>query len=626
MGFESPQREEVDSLKNILPTLEDNNQVLTVLNRLTFLYAFKDSTLSRKYGRISVELASEVKDQNKLAIAYKNMGISYDLHGEYASSLRYFLLSLKHFKEVGDIKGAARALNNCGIVYKNLMQYDKSIEYYTESLELKRELGDKKGVAYTEVNIGEVQTLIGDYQGSLQNYDNALMALIEINDKHGLAQVYNNIGQTYQLTGDEEQAVEFLLTSLDFEKEIGNTQGELQSHLNISNLYLQTGNLSKALSHIKDASLLAREMDNKNAQVTSLSLWASYYQQEGKYKRAFNYLRKYQIAKDSIYSDDLANKIAQLNAVYESEKGKKENEYLKLENTLQQNQIRWLIALAVIVIVAFIIAGILAFRLSKSNIRIEAQNKLLQDKDKENVLANDTLSEKNRELKQFSYVVSHDLKTPIRGIYKLSQWIEDDLGTANHKELSDNLKLLRSNILRMEDLIEGILEYSEIGFKNVSYELVDLNQLFQEVKESQVLPENFEIIIQNGTQIIRAKRILLYQIFINLLSNAVKYNDKKKGVVHINYRNIGSHHEFELSDNGPGIDKKHYDKIFGIFQTIKKTKGQRNTGIGLSIVKKIVTVEGGQITVESKIGQGTTFRFTTKNVDANTSIPMQSAS
>lgn len=220
------------------------------------------------------------------------------------------------------------------------------------------------------------------------------------------------------------------------------------------------------------------------------------------------------------------------------------------------------------------------------------------------------LKERNQELDQFAYVVSHDLKAPLRAISNLSEWIEEDLGTQLPEENRHQLQLMRKRVYRMEALINGLLAYSRVGRKEFEIETVDVNELLSEIVDSLSPPPTFTIDIAPGMPTLSTKRLLLSQVFSNLISNAVKHHDRPDGHVHITQHDRGAFYEFVVTDDGPGIESQYHDKVFTIFQTLKSRDEQENTGVGLSIVKKIVETEGGNIYIQSQVGNGTTFRFT----------------
>jgi PAS domain S-box-containing protein len=219
------------------------------------------------------------------------------------------------------------------------------------------------------------------------------------------------------------------------------------------------------------------------------------------------------------------------------------------------------------------------------------------------------LKERNRDLDQFAYIVSHDLKAPLRAISSLAEWIEEDLSGQIPAENQHQLDLLRSRVRRMEALINGLLTYSRVGRTDAAVEPVDVNELLSEVIDSLSPPPTFTIATPSDLPTLHTKRLLLNQVFSNLIGNAIKHHTRTDGHVAITWRDAGEFYEFAVADDGPGIEPQYHDKIFTIFQTLKARDEQENTGVGLSIVKKILETEGGRIQVESQLNSGTTFRF-----------------
>ena len=216
----------------------------------------------------------------------------------------------------------------------------------------------------------------------------------------------------------------------------------------------------------------------------------------------------------------------------------------------------------------------------------------------------------NQELRDFAYIISHDLKAPLRSIGSLSDWLIQDYTEILDSEGKELLQLLKARIGRMHGLIEGVLQYSKVGRLKDEKEIVDINTLVAETIDLLDPPDNFEVKVDENLPTVSYDRVRLQQVFQNLLSNAIKFLDKPKGLLEVVFKEDDSFYHFSIKDNGPGIRSAHFKKIFKIFQTLRAKDDYESTGIGLSIVKRIVELNGGSISVLSEVGVGSTFSFT----------------
>ncbi|HSV99085.1 MAG TPA: ATP-binding protein [Sedimentisphaerales bacterium] len=220
------------------------------------------------------------------------------------------------------------------------------------------------------------------------------------------------------------------------------------------------------------------------------------------------------------------------------------------------------------------------------------------------------VAEINEELTHFAYIVSHDLKAPLRGIKLVAEWLCADYGDKLGDEGKEQLGLLQSRVGRMHNLIDGVLQYSRVGRIKEDLAPVDLNELIPSIIDGIAPPGHIRVIAQPDLPVVEGERTRITQVFQNLLGNAVKFMDKPVGEVRIGCAADGEFWRFSVSDNGPGIDAKYFDRIFRLFQTLASRDEFESTGVGLAVVKKIVEMYGGRIWVQSQVGQGATFFFT----------------
>lgn len=219
------------------------------------------------------------------------------------------------------------------------------------------------------------------------------------------------------------------------------------------------------------------------------------------------------------------------------------------------------------------------------------------------------LAATNAELDQFAYVTSHDLKAPLRAIGNLAAWLEEDLAERLDDPSREHLNLLKGRVERLERLIDGILSYSRAGRVREKAERVDVGALLAEVIELLGVSPPAEVKVIGAMPTVVAERVPLQQVFLNLLGNALKYGGSGVRVT-VTAREVEGLWEFAVTDDGPGIAPQFHERIWGIFQTLAPRDRVESTGIGLSVVRKIVETRGGRVGVRSALGEGATFWFT----------------
>jgi len=219
------------------------------------------------------------------------------------------------------------------------------------------------------------------------------------------------------------------------------------------------------------------------------------------------------------------------------------------------------------------------------------------------------LNTANEELKNFAYVVSHDLKAPLRAINQLAGWISEDYASSFDAEGQEQMQLLRSRARRMHDMIEGILQYSRVGRLHEQDELIDIAQLVEDVIHFLAPQPTISISLVGQFPVITGEKLRVFQVFQNLIDNAIKYNDKEQGEIEVSCLNNATKWIFCVADNGPGIAPQYQQKIFQLFQTLTAKDQAESTGIGLSLIEKIVHNWQGKIWLESDGIQGCKFIF-----------------
>ncbi len=220
------------------------------------------------------------------------------------------------------------------------------------------------------------------------------------------------------------------------------------------------------------------------------------------------------------------------------------------------------------------------------------------------------LEKSNDELHQYAHIVSHDLKSPLRSIDALLNWLKEDNIDKLDAASLQNISLIETTLEKMEQLISDVLNYSSVTTDSSKIIDVNTDTLVKDLIQILYVPEHIEIRIPNILPVVKGDKTKLQQVFQNLICNAIKFTEKEKGIIEIDFIDTSVFHQFSIKDNGIGIEEKFHERIFKIFHSLKKSK--ESSGIGLSIVKKIINLHEGDIWLESEPKIGTTFYFTLK--------------
>ncbi|NHM07422.1 GHKL domain-containing protein [Flavobacterium sp. CYK-4] len=243
---------------------------------------------------------------------------------------------------------------------------------------------------------------------------------------------------------------------------------------------------------------------------------------------------------------------------------------------------------------------------SSEYIKQQAAEIIKINKQREELLVN--LEKQNQALNEYAHMVSHDLKAPLRSIDTLINWFMEDNAEMMTEENKKSMHTILSNVEKMDSLIKGILVYSSVEKQEVEDRVIDLNILIDEVVRTIHVPEHITLKINNTLPKVFGNQFRFNQLFQNLIQNAIKYNDKSAGIIEIGSSETETEMQFYIKDNGIGIAAQHQNKIFDVFS--KLHSNDPSSGIGLSIVKKIIDIYHGKIWLESQENVGTTFYFT----------------
>ncbi len=255
-----------------------------------------------------------------------------------------------------------------------------------------------------------------------------------------------------------------------------------------------------------------------------------------------------------------------------------------------------------------------AIERKKIELELQKSQDTLEEKVKERTKE---LEESNKELQQFAYVASHDLKEPLRMITSFLQLLERRYADQLDEDATEFIGFAVEGAKRLDEMINDLLEFSKVTRKKIEFSMVDMNKVVEQTKLNlkYVIDTNNAEINYNTLPTVYGDEILMVQLFQNIIGNSIKYRNKESPEIDITATKESNYYHFSITDNGIGMSPKHLNRIFTIFQRLHTNEEYEGTGIGLAIAKKIVLQHDGQIWVESELGKGTTFHFTIPSKD-----------
>jgi len=293
---------------------------IEVLNELAGNYRELPPDKRIKFAEQAVDLSEKFHDHRSKAEAYNHLGVAYNNLGDSQKSIDYFLRALKIMEQINDKNGIANSYVNIGQANFYLDNLNKSLEYFQKALKLREEIGDKKNISQSLILIGNVKGRIAKYEEALDYYSKSLVIKKEIDDKRGISQIYNNIGNIYLEIGRKEKALEYRLEALQIDRELDDKWEIANSAYNIAEQYLLNAEHEKAYPYILESYDLSKDLANKGLIRDNLHNFSLYYELSGDYKKALKYQRDYSELTKSMFSEELSERISEMQVKYETEK------------------------------------------------------------------------------------------------------------------------------------------------------------------------------------------------------------------------------------------------------------------------------------------------------------------
>lgn len=557
------------------------------------------------YYHTYLELPQIQSSSEDKAKGLNNIAAVHQRIGNEDESYRLQLEALQILESIQDSAGIGRALYQLGTIVFYQKNYKQALKYYQGSLELAELRGKKKAVLSCYSALGPTYAGLGDTLRAHQYLSKALTLSRTVGSRSKEAYALHNLGAHYLKKEELDKAQEALMESYHIKVELQDKWGLIGSHMYLGDVYMKQKRLALADVAYQEGLALADKIDSDRRRVDLYKRLAKVASEQNDFRRAFSMNSEYIKLKETLLNEEMIKNAS--NARIKYELGKKENEInlLKQENRFKKSKSTFYWAMSFLTVC---LMGMSYRSVIRHRFQIQ-----LQEKNQEIHQQYTDLSRKNEDLQKFAFIVSHDLKAPLRTIGSFTGLLRRRYFNAIDKNGQEYMEFITGGVKRMDQLLNDLLTYSQIENKPQESDWTETKDVVNNALSNlyfQIRNENAAIRInEHALPRVKGNSAHLTQLFQNIIANGIKFRNGKSPQISIDCVPEGENYTFKIRDNGIGIEEQYKEKIFRMFSRLHKMDEYEGTGIGLATCKKIVERHGGEIWVESKLGQGSTFCF-----------------
>lgn len=632
--YSSTGQEVLDSLKIVVQSSSDPDVKIEALSLITDQFQNPNDKLP--YARQAYKLAEEATDKGKI-VASNEMGVCHGMLGQIDSSKFYFTKALEAALSSQDSAYISSAYNGLGNLSRITGDMEGSLENFLKALDYADAVKNKQWYADILTNISGIHYDLKNYEVALEKVLQARTIYENLNDKENISYSANLLAIVYQALGNFDKAYQYNQEALEMLLISKDTSQIIYNYINTTDILIEKGELNKAAETASKVVKLAKNFGDLDPHISSLFTLSSIYFRQGKigearkyaiqgidmakanefraklprgyqllsliesangnYNQSHGWIKKQEATNDSIRSKEVADRISELDIRYET--AKKENEIerlnaeqeikeLELEKAQSRNFFLSIIALLLILV------GAIIFYLYRQRMRINSQLRVV-----------------NKTKDKLFSMIAHDIKNPLSAFKAIANALDENYKSMSDEEAQVFISQLDTTSNKLLELLQNLIEWSitESGNLRFNPEKIEVKNIVDETFELfQGAIDAKNLKIENKVSedaVVYADYKMLFSIIRNLISNAIKFT-KSDGTISIETKPNGDLIEVVVSDNGIGMTESQRENIFNKSSVTDKD----GTGLGLIICKEFIEKNGGSISVESKKGVGTTFKFT----------------
>ncbi len=593
----------------------------------------------------AAELFLKHNDLSGHARVLNTRGAIFSEKGIYDKALEDFFSALNDLKKIDSVARTGAILNNIAMVYQNQGDYELAETYHLRSLAVKEEYDDLSGIAFSINNLGVINQKNGDYNKAYEYFRESLSIRQRIGDYRGIAAVNRNIGSLYYELQQFENALMHFQVARDIYESTEDLSGIVQADYFLGKVYLATGELMQAQQYFEQSLTLAEEIGLAALIIDNYFALGELMAAKGQFVEAFRFQEKINVFRDSLFDAETNRRIIEIQMMHEWELRNNEMELLQQEKQIGELNLekqRLFRNLLLIIILFILISFLLIYNRflvhKKTNVILRKQkdeilenNKVLKDLNSSMVQQKEKVDELNKKLlrserslkelnktrEKFFSIISHDLRSPFASIVSFSRIMKRDIHSLSKEELQDLVVELDRSVSKINSLLDNLLQWSQSQTGKISFEP-------RQFRLKELIGDNLNLYASNANE--KGIRLIdnvdddldvwgdvnmIDTILRNLISNALKYTDRG-GTVTVESKVRPKVAEISVSDTGVGISEEDQKKLFraDTLHSSFGTRDEKGSGLGLLLCQEFVKKHGGQISLQSKEGEGSVFSFT----------------
>ncbi len=578
---------------------------------------YKNGEIQKAYS-ILQEALPKIQENNLKLKADVNqiLGMTLVFQNKYPEGYKHQMEALKYYTDMKDSSGVMELLYDLGSSFGTQGQDELALENYEKGIAIAKALKDEKMTMFGITALGGTWSSIGDLEKALKYSSESIALAKQIEDEEELAWASINHGHTLIKLERYQESEIYLQQAYDLSFVIGNKLLTVYSIEQMAELNFKQNDLDKAIARLDESYKIYQDLGQTNNIKEVTKKYAEIYFKQGNYTKYKEYTDQYITLKDSLYSKEMMESMASLKQDFELHKMERENEIALLLKDQELAKANLYITCAVVsgTVLVFILILIIMYSSRKAAVE---KNEILKAKNAEILRQNESLVSSNEDLEKFAYIISHDLKEPLRNINGFTKLLGRKLKNYTFDEsITEYMEFIVGGTEQMKELLSGLLEYSKVGVNKSEKKLVCLDAVAQKVIvgfRTQLNEKKCEVHLQK-LPAVACKNVQLSQVFQNLLGNAIKFGPEEGNKITIGAEDQGDHYLLFVKDQGIGIEQKYLDDIFTVFKRFHDRSKFTGSGIGLATCKKIVEEHGGRIWVTSEEEKGSCFYFTLPKV------------